>query len=854
MIIYKNRDFIPHMQDVMDCDKGISELNDQWDNIKLLCEINCPIQSKSVLPNMANIQNSFYSLQQELIDALVSEKLNKMEQKIVFKAQVAIDILIRNLYERTADIGFLATDDDIRQFVTDDQRDDYNLAHIRSRLREYVRNYSVYEEIIILDHNNQVIANLDPSNPILNETINDPIIEKTLNSNDLYVESFAQSNLQPQRKKSHIFSSRIYDTNSQHTIGVICLCFRFEDEMNTIFEKLNADSDGSVMLIIDDHDRVIASSDQTHVPTGFKVEAVDPGIHGIQIHHGISYITKTVKSNGYQDYYGLGWRGHVMLPLNVACREKTDLEQIDEQTANNLLGMAESFSDQLNEIIEKTVTINSSLRRIVYNGQIIARDESLHEEYTRLKPILRAIGRIGTRTSNLFQTSVTDLFSTVVSSSLSESSFLASLCINIMDRNLYERANDCRWWALNSTFRTILAQEAISDGDKNQLTVVLAYINSLYTVYTNLFLFDKSGTIIAVSNPSRSGDIGKTLTAPFVNNILSNNQSERYFVSPFERTELYDNRPTYIYGASITDINHSNQTVGGIGIVFDSEFQFKQMLLESVDSEKTFAIFTDRRKTIIASTHPEYKTGSTLHLKDTLFNIENGQSTSELIPFENCYASIGCACSSGYREYKISDGYQNDVLAIVFDQLADCNSTISTSYKEMEIEQAEINYAMNEENIKLATFVINDQMFGLDQAVVLEALDTNQIVSMPGASGPIKGAVEYKGNFIAVVDLDILFNNSERNLDTSSLLVLQLSETETVALQVDKLNNVLEVNLNQIKPVGVSSSITGIFPLEDGTFRTILVMDHQVLLEKLIGHELAEDFLNNLPLLQQTNA
>lgn len=85
MIIYKNRDFIPHMQDVMDCDKGISELNDQWDNIKLLCEINCPIQSKSVLPNMANIQNSFYSLQQELIDALVSEKLKKMEQKLFSK-------------------------------------------------------------------------------------------------------------------------------------------------------------------------------------------------------------------------------------------------------------------------------------------------------------------------------------------------------------------------------------------------------------------------------------------------------------------------------------------------------------------------------------------------------------------------------------------------------------------------------------------------------------------------------------------------------------------------------------------------------------------------------------------------
>ncbi|WKY48819.1 chemotaxis protein CheW [Eubacteriaceae bacterium ES3] len=854
MIIYKNRDFIPHMQDVMDCDKGISELNDQWDNIKLLCEINCPIQSKNVLPNMANIQSSFYSLQQELIDALVSEKLKKMEQKIVFKAQVAIDILIRNLYERTADIGFLATDDDIRNFVKNDNRDEYSLNHIRNRLREYVKNYSVYEEIIILDQNNQVIANLDDSNPILNQTISDPIIEETLSTSELYVESFAKSALQPLRNKSHVFSSRIYDTNSQHTIGVICLCFRFEDEMNTIFEKLTADSDGSALLIIDDHNRVIASSDQSHVPIGFKVEAVDPGIQGIQIHHGISYITKTVKSNGYQDYFGLGWRGHVMLPLNVACREKTDLGQIDDNTAQNLISMAESFSEQLNEIIEKTVTINSSLRRIVYNGQIIARDESLHEEYTRLKPLLRAIGRIGTKTSNLFQTSVTDLFSTVVSSSLSESGFLASLCIDIMDRNLYERANDCRWWALDSTFRRIMSKESVSESDKNTLTDILSYINSLYTVYTNLFLFDKSGTIIAVSNPKRVGDIGKTLNDSYIKNILSNNHSERYFVSPFERTDLYDNLPTYIYGASITDIDHPSQTVGGIGIVFDSEFQFKQILLESVDSEKTFAVFTDRHKTIIASTHPNYQTGTTLQLKENFFNVDNGETVSELVSLDSCYAAIGCACSSGYREYKTSDGYQNDVLAIVIDRLADCHSGIQSNHKEIEIEQADINYVMNNETIKLATFVINDQMFGLDQSVVLEALDTNRIVSMPGVSGPIKGAVEYEGNFIAVVNLDILFNNSERNLDTSSLLVLQLSETETVALQVDKLNNVLEINLDQIKPVGVSSSITGVFPLGDGSFKTILVMDHQVLLEKLTGHELAEDFLTNLPLLQKTDA
>jgi hypothetical protein len=32
----------------------------------------------------------------------------------------------------------------------------------------------------------------------------------------------------------------------------------------------------------------------------------------------------------------------------------------------------------------------------------------------------------------------------------------ASLAINIMDRNLYERANDCRWWALDPVIANFL--------------------------------------------------------------------------------------------------------------------------------------------------------------------------------------------------------------------------------------------------------------------------------------------------------------------------------------------------------------------------------------------------------------
>ena len=50
--------------------------------------------------------------------------------------------------------------------------------------------------------------------------------------------------------------------------------------------------------------------------------------------------------------------------------------------------------------------------------------------------------------------------------------------------------NDCRWWALNASFRRLLAETVISPADSRHCTEILQYINGLYTVYHNLILFN----------------------------------------------------------------------------------------------------------------------------------------------------------------------------------------------------------------------------------------------------------------------------------------------------------------------------------------------------------------------------
>lgn len=857
MVTYREKDYLPYMRDVETYRQGLKKLNDKWENVKLLCEINCPEQSKNILPSMTKIQNNFSALQNELISALITETINRMTQKTKFKAQVAVDILIRNLYERTADVGFLATDDDICKFASLEERSEEDRRRITNRLHEYAAKYTVYDEIIILDKDFTVLANLDENNPILGKKIEDPLLQETIESDKSFVESYKSSPLQAAKTKSHIFSRKIYRQGSLEAVGIICLCFRFENEMEGIFNKLCTDYDGSVIMIIDEQNTVIASSDSNHIPVGIKVEPVGDGENGNVYYRGLEYISKTVSTNGYQGYYGLGWKGHVMIPLRLAFKDNPikELKSIDADIMSGLMSKSDSFSAKLNEIMQKTQVINKSLKRIVYNGQILAKDSDVNDEYVKLKPLLNSIDAAGVEIRNIFEKSVKNLFCTVISTSLREHRFLASHCIDIMDRNLYERSDDCRWWALNPTFKSILSKDVITDADKIDLAKILEYINSLYTVYTNLILFDKNGKIVAMSNPDDVSDTDSALDKPFVKEILGNTRPDRYFVSPFEKTPFYGNRHTYIYGASITDIDGNEKTVGGIGIVFDSEFQFKSMLEESLTSnENSFAVFTDRNKMIIASTSEKFPIGASLNLPEKFFSFENGKAHSEILVYDGGYYAVGCAVSSGYREYKNGDGYKNDIIAFVFEKLADYAKTANLLVENEFIEQSDIPVFSGKRH-SLATFILDGRLLAIDQANVIEAVEGIDVTPLPESAESVKGAFVHRGKYVTVLDTYCLFGKHSNQTKSLNILILESGDGVLVGLIVDQLNNVLEVPESFIKPTpnihGSSSVIKGVVCIGKTNSKILLVIDEDKLIKLLDPESVKLEVEQMLPLIEE---
>src|SRR5215207_1574198 len=99
-----------HMPAVRAYRERLAVLQGVWDNLSLLS------QMSGDGTNMQTTRAAFEQLAGALVDNLAAESQKKAVQALRSKAQVAIDVLVRNLFERTADIGFLCADQDVQQF------------------------------------------------------------------------------------------------------------------------------------------------------------------------------------------------------------------------------------------------------------------------------------------------------------------------------------------------------------------------------------------------------------------------------------------------------------------------------------------------------------------------------------------------------------------------------------------------------------------------------------------------------------------------------------------------------------------------------------------------------------------
>ncbi len=631
--------------------ESLENLNNWWDKVALVGKINSLNVPQSLLSNMLDTKAQFAELQESLIENLLSENMQQCTAKNHAIAQTLIDIPIRNLFERTADVGFLATDSDIIDFIRSEERSETSLLSMKQRLVEYAAKYSVYDDIMIFNHYGDILIQMASDTSDVKE---DSIIKDVLSSKQEYVEVCRYSPLRPDYPVSSLFLAPIKDEKTGSVIGVLCLSFKLENEMSALFDGLGKD-DGTVMALLDEKGNTLVSSNHSVLSQGKHINtALDNQI--IQI-DGQEYFAAFASTRGYQGYFGLGWQGCVLLPFTEVVSSTQESTETDQDVLR-----WHGFSPTLNNIQHNAKIVTEDLDLVVLNGRIAAARSDADE----FIPILEEIRKIGREMQSIFTDSVRQLMKTALTTHYNNLTFKAALAIDIMDRNLYERANDCRWWALTSVFQQQLTPENSSTLNTLGLTEVLSYINSLYTVYTGIYLYNRHGEIVAVSNQNLNKWLGtKVKQNTGWGGVNSINNSQQYCVSSFELSDYYEEKPTYIYNAAIR--NHSS-VVGGIGIVFDSEPQFKQMLDDVLANSQQgcFGLFVDRNGTVISVTRTDlWQVGDFFDLPDEIRNKQNGEMGAGIYNLGDKEYILGYSVSKGYREYKNQDGYINDVIAVI---------------------------------------------------------------------------------------------------------------------------------------------------------------------------------------------
>jgi chemotaxis signal transduction protein len=799
---------VPHVEVANAYGAALQNLQTVWDSLTLLGQLS------GGGTDMGGSRRAFGELAVSLVNQLGREALKKSLQEMGSKAQVSINILVRNLFERTADIGFLSSDEDVRAFLRSPPAETERgpaLEALRQRFGAYIRKYSVYSDIVVLDREGHILARFDDAAPC--SVSADPLIRAAIATTAGYVESFRASDLIADGRRALIYSYRVTDDGGA-ALGVLCLCFRFENEAELIFSSLVGGDDWSVVTILDQDGAVIASSDPHHIPISAKLSPVLDAEYRIVRFGPAQYLATSRAAQPYQGYAGPGWYGHVMVPIQHVFNGNAShmLKSIEPAVLDSIIHSSKLFSEEIRTIPAKADHIQRELNRSVWSGNVSRGASAEAGTAIFSKILLKEISAVGARTKDVFEGAIADLHETVVASLLHGNQFHAALAIDIMDRNLYERANDCRWWALTSAFAELLARPQRSAEDAETIGATLRAINNLYTVYTNLIVFDRHGRIVASAHPVENdrpdaspGDAPvaeRALTEEWVARILGLEGEQDYAVSSFVADPLYPTGPTYIYGAAIR-ASQGGKVVGGIAIVFDSGPQFAAMLNDALPRDGAgavkhgaFALFAEPTGRIIACSNDRFRPGDVLTIDKTFLRVGTGAGYSGIAVLDNAYYAVGAKASSGYREFKgASDGYRNDVIALVFAQLCE----VGTQVAKPPVRNLSIRSDRTRAGAKIdvATFFVGKRIFAARASEIVEAISVDGVVPLPFMPPGMKGCLMYLGAPMPVFDLLSVIEPADGGEPIAGapaqVVIMTASSGARFGLMVDGLGEITEV-------------------------------------------------------------
>ena len=654
--------------------------------------------------NVASIIGDLKAVKVELKEgqspeALKSEEKKQLDQSDEVEKASDVGVMIKNSLENFQCLlkdkklesfiviceGFIgktafkkpAEKDQCLSFINEMKGLNQKISFACDRLEDINNSYTLYRDLIITDKNGYIIAssNKDRRSSILGiSVINEPWFQNALqtkNGTEYIAQDLKESMAEDQL--SLVYSTALRENSDENgkPIGTMGVFFDFQGEAQIILEEYMPHDDkgfvieGCYSMFTNEKGRIIASNDDTVLPVGEIAQIPRANRNLADGGHASSYIVFSgidsaifsAKTDGYLDYKGLGWSSHVIVPKEHIFEMQVSNENLSI-SAEDLLN-SKIIPEINKQTYLKVQDDKESIQLISLNGIVFA--SKLGKRGGALGPIFNQITKSGDFVTSKMEDLLKEMAVGELELNLKALENFSKQAIDLIDRNLFERSADIRWWATDQYFWKALMDP--SDINFQKAGDRLKVINGSYTMYRNLILTDAGGEIVACSRNELRNELKKINVSDQIwfQHGMRTTKSNEYAVQDVMKSNLEKLKErSLIYSGGVrVDGSREGDTIGVLGILFDWDTEAQKILRicipkdtdgKSIDGSAAF--YTNCNSEIIETTDEEtFPVGLKLSLPETIEHLFAGETVSGVFDYQNKKYLIGSSKTKGYREY-----------------------------------------------------------------------------------------------------------------------------------------------------------------------------------------------------------
>jgi hypothetical protein len=266
------------------------------------------------------------------------------------------------------------------------------------------------------------------------------------------------------------------------------------------------------------------------------------------------------------------------------------------------------------------------------------------------------------------------------------------------------------------------------------------------------------------------------------------------------------------------------QPLGGIALAFNCRDELRAMLQDSlpVDSE-AIGIFMDSTGRVLASTHAGFSVGDTPDMLSSLQAGGRETGHNSVRQWQGRSYLIGQAQSQGYREFKTSDGYREDVQSVLLTAVDSANRDTAS----LDLPQAQPSMG----TAQFGVVQCGRMLFALASIHVIEAVSAATLAAPAigtDSAGLLKVSLNGEWTVLPAYDGRKLTGQEPMSKPASAVAIVVHGADGALVLLVDRLVDVIVCDRLTPPPGGLDQDMPWISGyLHDGQAQTqaVFVLD-----------------------------